>query len=301
VLKAMARLYMEKHLAVHRPSGAFEFFMQEANRYKRDLALIETQLAQFGQKEHLVTEGTEKEITVRKLGDYAASLLDTKTAIAATEARIRSLQALARSTEPRQTKVVRTSPNAALKELQTQLVALEMKRTDMLGKFQPTYRPLQDLDSQIQGLKNTIADLEKTPLIEETTDTNPANDWLRVELARTRSELASLQASAPAKERAVNEYRSEEHPALGSDPAAKSNRRKVFAVPAKTGRSADRAGVGSTADSQCCHCATTDGSDSAAAFVDDGQTRFLRSVCGNVEPRRRLRSGSLQSHIPHQR
>ena len=208
VLKAMARLYMDKHLAVHRPSGAFEFFMQEADRYKRDLALIEMQLTQFGQKEHLVTEGTEKEITVRKLGDYAASLLDTKTAIAATGARIRSLQALARSTEPRQTKAVRTSPNAALKELQTQLVALEMKRTDMLGKFQSTYRPLQDLERQIQGLKNTIAEVQKTPLVEETTDTNPANDWLRVELARAHSELASLQASAPAKERAVNEYRS---------------------------------------------------------------------------------------------
>jgi uncharacterized protein involved in exopolysaccharide biosynthesis len=208
ILKAIAKLYMEKHLAVHRAIGTFEFFKQEAERYKNDLEGIETKLAQFGQKEQLLTEGTEKDLAVRKLGDYAASLVDTKTAITATQARIRSLQALSASTESRQTKAVRTSPNAALKELQTQLVSLEMKRTDMLGKFKPNYRPLQDLETQIKDLKNTISEIQKVPLVEETTDTNPANDWLTVELAKSRAELASLQASAPAKEKAVTQYRS---------------------------------------------------------------------------------------------
>ncbi len=208
ILKTMAKLYMEKHLAVHRPGGAFEFFKQEADRYKADLNGIETQLAQFGQKEQLVTDGTEKELAVRKLGDYESSLLDTKAAIAATQARLRSLETLRRSTEPRQTKAVRISPNGALKDLQNQLVSLEMKRTDMLSKFNPNYRPLQDLEKQIDELKQTIADVQKIPAVEETTDANPAHDWLQVELARARSELASLQASAPAKERAVSEYRS---------------------------------------------------------------------------------------------
>jgi len=208
-LKAIAKLYLDKHLAVHRPSGAFEFFKQEADRYKTDLESIETQLAQFGQKEQLVTDGTEKDMTVRKLGEYEASLIDTKAAIASLQARIRSLNALRESTDARQTKAVRTSPNAALKDLQTQLVGLEMKRTDMLGKFNSNYRPLQDLEKQIEGLKQTIAEVQQVPMIEETTDTNPANDWLLVELAKARSELASLQASAPAKQHAVTEYRSQ--------------------------------------------------------------------------------------------
>jgi uncharacterized protein involved in exopolysaccharide biosynthesis len=61
ILKTVARLYMEKHLAMHRPGGAFEFFKQEADRYKSDLARIERQLTQFGQEQQLLTEGTEKE------------------------------------------------------------------------------------------------------------------------------------------------------------------------------------------------------------------------------------------------
>lgn len=208
ILRSIGKLYMEKHLAVHRPGDAFEFFKQEADRYKQELQRVETQLASFGQEQQLVTDGTEKEIGVRKLSDYRAALVDTKTAIAETQARIRQLESLSKTTAHRTVRSVRTAPNEALKDLQTQLVTLQVKRTEMEGKFAPTYRPLLDLDKQIQDVKNAIQDAQKTPLVEQTTDTNPADDWITVELAKGRSELASLQAGTNAKERAVQEYRS---------------------------------------------------------------------------------------------
>jgi uncharacterized protein involved in exopolysaccharide biosynthesis len=208
ILRSLGKLYMDKHLAVRRPDGAFEFFKQEADRYKQELQGIETQLASFGQQEQLVTEGTEKEIGVRKLSDYKAALVDTKTAIAETQARIRQLQALSKTTAHRTVRSVRTAPNEALKDLQTQLVTLQVKRTEMEGKFAPTYRPLQDLDKQIEDVKKAIEEAQQMPLVEQTTDTNPTDDWITVELAKARSELASLQAGTNAKERAVQEYRS---------------------------------------------------------------------------------------------
>jgi uncharacterized protein involved in exopolysaccharide biosynthesis len=208
ILRSLGKLYMDKHLAVRRPDGAFEFFKQEADRYKQELQGLETQLASFGQQEQLVTDGTEKEIGVRKLSDYKAALMDTKTAIAETQARIRQLQALSKTTAHRTVRSVRTAPNEALKDLQTQLVTLQVKRTEMEGKFAPTYRPLQDLDKQIEDVKKAIQEAQQTPLVEQTTDTNPTDDWITVELAKARSELASLQAGTNAKERAVQEYRS---------------------------------------------------------------------------------------------
>jgi uncharacterized protein involved in exopolysaccharide biosynthesis len=208
ILKTVGKLYMDKHLAVHRPGGAFEFFKQEADRYKQELQTIELQLTSFGQEEDLVTDGTEKEISVRKLNDYKASLVDTKTAIAETKARIKQLEAQQKNTDRRTVRSIRTAPNQALKDLQTQLVTLQMKHTEMTSKFAPTYRPLQDLETQIQDVKNAIAEAQSTPLVEQTTDTNPADDWLKVELAKARSDLASLQAGTSAKEHAVQEYRS---------------------------------------------------------------------------------------------
>src|SRR5215831_7866785 len=189
ILRSIGQLYMDKHLAVRRPDGAFEFFKQEADRYKKELHGIELQLASFGQEEQLVTDGTEKEIGVRKLSDYKASLVDTKTAIVETQARIRQLEKLSKTTAHRTVRSVRTAPNEALKDLQTQLVTLQVKRTEMEGKFAPTYRPLQDLNKQIEDVKEAIQEAQQTPLVEQTTDTNPTDDWITVELAKARSEL----------------------------------------------------------------------------------------------------------------
>src|SRR5215813_9050193 len=208
ILKAVGKLYMDKHLAVHRPGDAFEFFKQETDRYKRELQGTEAQLASFGQEEQLVTDGTEKEIGVRKLSDYRAALVDNKTAIVETQARIRQLEKLSKTTAHRTVRSVRTAPNEALKDLHTQLVTLQVKRTEMEGKFAPTYRPLQDVDKQIEDVKKAIQEAQQTPLVEQTTDTNPADDWITVELAKARSELASLKAGTNAKEHAVQEYKS---------------------------------------------------------------------------------------------
>jgi len=199
---------MDKHLAMHRPGDAFAFFKQEAARYKQELEGIESQLASFGQEEQLVTDGTEKEIGVRKLNDYKASLLDTRTATAEVQARIRQLEALSKTTSRRTVRSIRTAPNESLKDLQNQLVTLQMKQTEMQSKFTDTYRPLQDLNKQIDDIKNNIAEAQKAPMVEQTTDTNPTDDWIKVELAKARSELASLQAGTNATEKAVQEYRS---------------------------------------------------------------------------------------------
>jgi uncharacterized protein involved in exopolysaccharide biosynthesis len=206
ILKSVGKLYLDKHLAVHRPEGAFEFFKQEADHYKQELLTVETQLTSFGQEEDLVTDGTEKELSVKRLHDYRASVIDTKTAIAETKARIRQLEAQQKTTDRRTVRSIRTGPNEALKELQTQLVTLELKHTEMTSKFAPTYRPLLDLEKQIQDVKNAIEDAQKTPMVEQTTDTNPADDWLKVELAKAHSDLASLQAGTSAKEQAVQQY-----------------------------------------------------------------------------------------------
>src|SRR5215471_16163008 len=139
ILRSLGKLYMDKHLAVHRPDGAFEFFKQEADRYKQELQGIETQLASFGQQEQLVTDGTEKDIGVRKLNDYKASLVDTKTAVAETQARIQQLESLGKTTAHRTVRSVRTAPNEGLKDLQNQLVTLQMKHTEMQSKFADNY------------------------------------------------------------------------------------------------------------------------------------------------------------------
>jgi uncharacterized protein involved in exopolysaccharide biosynthesis len=103
---------------------------------------------------------------------------------------------------------VRTSINPYLiEQLKTTLLNLEMKRTELLTKFEPSYRPVQEVQAQIEETLDAIGKEYKLPVREETTDRNPSYEWLRSELTKSNAELASLHARASATQEVIRQYR----------------------------------------------------------------------------------------------
>jgi uncharacterized protein involved in exopolysaccharide biosynthesis len=208
VLTTLANLYLEKHVAVHRPPGAFDFFKQEADQYRSGLASAEGRLAAFGRNNGVVSAQLEKELTVRKLTDFESALEETQAAIAETKQRIRALEKQAAATPPRHTTQVRKLDNAQLlQQLQSTLLTLELKRTELLSKFDPSYRPVQEVEVEIAQTRSAIAAAENQPLRDETTDQDQTYEWLQGELAKARAELSALEARAATTERIVRAYR----------------------------------------------------------------------------------------------
>ncbi|PYT82464.1 MAG: hypothetical protein DMG40_05490 [Acidobacteria bacterium] len=208
VLNTLASLYLEKHLAIHRAPGEFEFFHQQAEEYRKALINAETKLTNFSKEEGVVNPTLEKEITVRKLADVEADLKTTKANIVETQERIRKLEAQLKTLPNRQTTQVRTSDNPQLMErMKSTLLELELKRTDLLTKFEPTYRPVQEVEQQIAETKAAIAAAEKAPLRDETTDRDPTYEALRSQLAKAQTDLAALEARATATASLVRQYR----------------------------------------------------------------------------------------------
>src|SRR5213080_581683 len=103
VLNTLASLYLEKHLAIHRAPGEFEFFHQQAEQYRTALMNAENKLTNFSREEGVVNPTLEKEISVRKLADVEADLKTTKANIAETRERINKLQAQLGTLPNRQT------------------------------------------------------------------------------------------------------------------------------------------------------------------------------------------------------
>lgn len=210
VLNTLSTLYMEKHLAMHRVPGAFDFFHQQAEQYRSALAKSEANLTDFGQKEGVVSPTLTREITVRKLSEFEASWQETQASIKETEQRIYTLEAQLASLPPRHITQVRTADNPQLMErMKSTLLELELKRSALLSKFEPTYRPVQEVDQQIAQAKGAIAVAEKTPLRDETTDSDPTYEALRSELAKAHTDLSALQARAAATAGMVRSYRSQ--------------------------------------------------------------------------------------------
>jgi len=174
VVNALADLYLDKHLEVHRASGTLQFFQQETERYRKGLANVEAQMSGFGQAEGVASAQLEKEITLRALSEFEAKYKDSKAAIAETEERIRGLESELAATPPRLISTVRTSTSReVVQSLKSTLLTLELKRTEMLGKYDPSYRAVQEIEKQIAQTRAALVLEEKPSQQEESTDRNP--------------------------------------------------------------------------------------------------------------------------------
>ncbi len=208
VLKSLAGLYVEKHLEVHRPTGEFKFFDQQTERYRAGLMDAETRLETFAKQRGIVAPDQERDLAVEKMSEFKANYEQTQAQIAETEQRIQMLQAQDSSLPPRQLSQVRTSDNPQLmQQLKSTLLTLDLKRTELMSKYDPSYRPVQEVDKQIADTQAAIAKEESTPIREETSSQNPAHEWVAVELAKAQTELVGLKAKAAANDASLGQYR----------------------------------------------------------------------------------------------
>jgi uncharacterized protein involved in exopolysaccharide biosynthesis len=212
VLNNVVSAYIEKHVAVNRPAGQLKFFEEETDRYKHDLDTAEDALKKFSGEQGGVAPQISRDITLQKLNDFSASLETTRAEMAATEKKIQDLQSQAGTTPDRLTTQMREADNSAvLQQLKSQLQTLELKRTELLTKFQPTYRLVTEVDKQIADTKIALAVEESKPLKEQTTDRNPTYAWINEELAKAKSDYSALQARATATQAIVGVYQAKSH------------------------------------------------------------------------------------------
>jgi uncharacterized protein involved in exopolysaccharide biosynthesis len=207
VLSALGDAYLKKNVAVHRPPGQFEFFDQETEAYRKNLADAEAKLKTFSTEDGGVAPQIDRDITLQKLSEFRASLQQTRADIAGTEERIRALEKQAGTTPQRlTTSASQTDDAAVLQGLKNTLMTLEMKRTELLTKYQPTYALVQEVDKEIADARASIANEESKPIRAETTDRNPTYSWINEELAKAKADYSGLQARAAATQAIVANY-----------------------------------------------------------------------------------------------
>ncbi len=195
VLNSVARVYLEKHKEVRRSSEEFPFFNHQAKLSQRGLDDSETRLMDFSKEQGVVSASLERDLALQRLGDIENSFQKVDVEIAETSRRVGALEDSLDAFPPRSTSLIRTSDNAELRgTLQAKLLELELKRTDLLMKFEPGYRLVQEVQDEIDQTKAAIAAERLAPVREETTDKDPHYEWAKAELEKARVELTSLRA-----------------------------------------------------------------------------------------------------------
>jgi uncharacterized protein involved in exopolysaccharide biosynthesis len=210
VLKALAVAYTEKHLEVHRPSGEFKFFDQQTEQYKQGLNQAQEKLTDFTKGTGVVSSELERDSALQQANAFDSTARQAQTSLLETEQRVQVLQAELHSIKPRMTTVVRNSDNAQLLEqLKSTLLNLQLKRTELLTKYEPTYRLVQEVDQQIADAKSAIIAEENKPIRDESSDLNPDYQWVQAELTKAQADLSSLKARATASGAVAAKYHNE--------------------------------------------------------------------------------------------
>ena len=207
VVKALASLYLEKHAAVQRPAGQSAFFEQQVSDAQKALEESETQLARFTKDSNVVAPMQARDLAVQKMAEFSSAAQQARASAAETQSRINSLERLAHSVPPRITTQLKTADNPMLlQQMKSKLLSQQLQRTELLAKYQPSYRLVTDLDREIAETQKEIAAEESSPVKEEVTDQNLTHQWVLSELAKGRADLSTYQAQIAASDQIVRRY-----------------------------------------------------------------------------------------------
>lgn len=199
VLQNLGKLYLEKHLQLQRPAGSSDFFTQETEKYREALAESEKKLVAYSQNEHVAAPDLVRTDMAQQLAVAQANLYQAQQAMAADQKRIDHERAQLAAT-PARSATTETSNSSFLlmQNLQAQLLAAQVKRSQLMMKYDANYPLVKEADEEIAETKDAISKADDSKYVNKTTDRDPTYEFLREDEARTEADLASQRAAAAA-------------------------------------------------------------------------------------------------------
>ena len=207
VLRCLAKAYVEKHTSVHRAAGESHFFELQMNEAKDELEHSQQELFRFSETRGAVSAGLQRDLALQKLSEIDASQRQAGIELAEMQTRIVALQSLLPNLPERATTQVRSADNPELlKALKASLLELELKRTQLLTKFEPTHRLVEEVDRQIAQAREAVEQESSHPLRDETSDQNAHFEWAKSELEKASVQALALEARQSAARRQTIAY-----------------------------------------------------------------------------------------------
>ena len=210
VLQNLGKLYVDKHLELRRPGGSANFFAEQTDKYSQQLAQVEQKLANFSRDEGVTAPDVLRTDVAQQLTTSMSILHQAKEQIAADQERIRAVQDKLQSTPERiTTQQTSNAANLLLQQLEGDLLTAELKRTQLLVKYDPSFPLVKEADEEIAKTKAAIQKAQDLNYANQTTDRDPTHELLRQDFAKTQLDLASQTANAAAIQKSIQSMRAQ--------------------------------------------------------------------------------------------
>lgn len=193
VLNTLYQKYAEHHLTLHGTTEAAGVFEHEAASFQQKLSAASEALKQFDAQRGVVDATAQKDILLRQYYDVQNQANVAHTERLELEQRLTSYkEQLAAQPERIETGTI-TRYALALDKVKEELLSLELQRTQLLQKYKPGTRLVQEIEQRIAQVKEAKAREEKNPPQERSFSLNDIHRRLQNDVLSTESHLATVQ------------------------------------------------------------------------------------------------------------
>ncbi len=193
--------YFEGRAGTSRNSGAAGFFNAQLKAKEQQLNQDQAALTAFQVKYGIADLEEQTKLQVGRIATLQDQLAQADALLAAQRSRAATEQAQLKQTPPRSQTLQRTITNQYSQErLNTSLVDLENRRTELLKRYAANDRQITEIEEKLITIRAAIAEAAQHPAGEEATDINPLWQQLNLALVTSGSEISALQGQAAALE-----------------------------------------------------------------------------------------------------
>jgi uncharacterized protein involved in exopolysaccharide biosynthesis len=196
-LARFSAAYLAHRKLLSRPSGTSSFFADEARRYQDAWQQANLQLVEFQQKNHLISVPQTEETLSKAIASYEDDQRLNSASLSELDGRLSASKGAAGAVPQRQKTQQRIIfSQSSVDQMRNLLVQLENRRTELLTRYTPKDRLVQEVEHQIA---DTTASLNAAMTLkgsEDTTDVNPAWQQVQSSLVEGRIERHALRAKS---------------------------------------------------------------------------------------------------------
>jgi uncharacterized protein involved in exopolysaccharide biosynthesis len=193
VLTTLESLYLAKQRNVRVNDFQVTFFDQQVTLERNALTAAEAKLLGFTRTNGVVSAALQRDLTIRRMEDLNQEQMQNSAEMANLQGRIKNLATQLSVENPRILTESKTADNPQLlQQLKSSLLALQLKRTELLNKYDAHYRLVEDVDREIATAQRLIDDQANALIKENSSNINPIHQALEREFEEGTAQLSGL-------------------------------------------------------------------------------------------------------------
>jgi uncharacterized protein involved in exopolysaccharide biosynthesis len=196
-LEALLNAYLSRRRLLSRPNGTSSFFNEQAARYQEAWQKANNEMADFQKQYQVVSVPQKEEMLSKTIAGDEEDLRGVQAELSEMEGRLHASAAASGEVPTRhQTESRVMEGQGSTEGLRSLLVQLQNRRAELLNRFQPTDRLVQEVDKQIDNTNASLAAMLAQRGVENTTDVNPAWQQVQSSILENRIERKALEAKS---------------------------------------------------------------------------------------------------------